>query len=634
MLRLFLAALLGAPVPLRAEPPPLIPRELLFAPPERSAPVLSPSGRLAWIGLTNGLPALFLRETNAAEERLLLPLRRPVADLQWQPDDAALLFTQPTEDGAPHVFQLNPATGLLRDLTPFVGVAARPLPVQPGQPLFALAVLDLGGRAAPFALHLLSGAVEPADDGTAELAEWHPDRALRLRAGVALRADGTNELVLRPDPQSFWRPLLRWGGEDVTRFLGFTPDDQGAYLASSVGTNAVRLLQVSFLTNEVRALVQDPRFDVARILVHPTNGTLDAVQVLRGRGEWIAAHPGVAPDFAALRAASPGDLDVLGRTHDDTRWAVAFLRDDRPAEFALYERGPRRVTPLFSSRPRLAGRPLAATRVVDFNARDGLPLQGYLTLPPGAEPTRLPLVLLVHSGPWTRDLWGFEPEVQWLANRGHAVLQVNYRGSAGYGKAHLRAGFREWGGRMQDDLLDARQWAVDQGVADPARVAIMGAGYGGYAALRALGATPGAFAAGISISGPVNLASYVAAVPDSLPHVRARLAERLGRPGADDALLRERSPLAVADAVRRPVFLAQGALDAQVRPGETDEFIAAARKHGVPTEYLLFPDDGAGITRPANRRRLLAAIEAFLAQHLGGRAEPPAEAEQWERLRR
>lgn len=632
-----LAAALLCATFLRAEPPPLIPRELFLAAPERTAPLISPDGaRLAWMAVTNGLPALFVRTAGVEGDRIALLLRRPVADLRWTPGGDGLLFTQDTEDGVPHVFLLDLETGGRRDLTPFVGVPARLLAVNLNEPEIILATLLMGERGLPqpHAVNLATGALVPAADNPGGFTAWHADHRMRLRLAEAPLPGGTNELRFRPDEAGVWRPFLRWGPDDTVRFLGFTPDDQGVWLASDAGTNALRLLQIQLDQSGARVLAADPRFDVARILLGPRSNVLDAVLIERARGEWMIGHAGVQADFAALRQALPGDFDVLGRTADDRHWVVAHLRDDEPAAYLRYDRADRRLTPLYSTRPRLAGQPLARTRVAEFPARDGRPLLAYLTLPHGAEPRNLPLVLLVHPGPWARDRWGFDPEVQWLANRGYAVLQVNYRGSAGLGRDHLRAGFREWGGAMQDDLADARAWAVKEGVADPARIAIMGQGYGGYAALMGLARTPELFAAGVSVGGPVNLPTFLRGIPESLPAVRALVEERVGHPERDAALLRERSPLTHAEAVRRPVFIAQPAGDPQVRTGETDEFIAVARKNGVPNEYLLFPDESQGVVLPANRRRLWAAIEAFLAQHLGGRAEPPAAAEEWARLRR
>lgn len=621
-----------------AAPPPLIPRELFFTAPERTAPQISPDGTwLTWLATTNGVPGLFLRQIGGEGDRLAMIARRPITDLRWQPGSDGMLFSQDTEGGVPHVFQVQFGSGNIRDLTPFVGVSGRLIEVSPGVADFVLAALNLRDRRLPepFAINLLTGALEPAGENLAGFTDWHADGRMRLRMALAPLAGGTNELRFRPEEAGIWRPFMRWGPDETVRFIGFAPDDEHVWITSTAGTNALRLLQIKLDNSEVRALVQDPRFDVSRVLVNPVSNLLDAVQVERARGEWQVANPAVLADFEALKESTPGDFDVLTRTANDQQWIVAHLRDDEPASYHLYDRASRRLTPLFGTRPRLAGRPLAGTRVVDFAARDGLPLQGYLTLPRDAEPKSLPLVLLVHPGPWARDRWGFDPEVQWLANRGYAVLQVNYRGSTGYGRAHLRAGFREWGGRMQDDLLDARQWAVDQGVADPARIAIMGAGYGGFAALTALTATPELFAAGVSVGGPVNLPTYLGGLPDSLASLRALLAERIGHPKSDAAMLRDRSPLTRATAIRRPVFLAQGAADPQIRTGETDEFIAVARKNNVPTEYLLFPDEAQGIHHPANRRRLYAALEAFLAQHLGGRAEPPAGAvDEWAKLRR
>jgi dipeptidyl aminopeptidase/acylaminoacyl peptidase len=339
-------------------------------------------------------------------------------------------------------------------------------------------------------------------------------------------------------------------------------------------------------------------------------------------------------DFEALRAFRDGDLDILSRDYADRVWTVAYTAADAPVLFALYDRGARRVTPLFSERPTLEDARLSSARPISFNARDGLPLEGYLTLPSGMEPKGLPAVVLVHGGPWARTLWGFDPEVQWLANRGYAVIQVNYRGSTGYGKDHLNAGDREWGGKMLLDLLDARKWAVDQGYADPRRIAIMGAGFGGYAALAALAFHPDEFAAGVSLGGPPNLITMISAVPTNAPAVRAVLDRRVGRVETDAARLRAQSPASRASLIKAPLLVAATAGDPQVPVSDVDALVAAIRKEGRSPEYLYFADEGAIVRTFVNRLRFHAAVEAFLGRHLGGRVEPPADFEQFEKLRR
>jgi dipeptidyl aminopeptidase/acylaminoacyl peptidase len=264
-------------------------------------------------------------------------------------------------------------------------------------------------------------------------------------------------------------------------------------------------------------------------------------------------------------------------------------------------------------------------RPVRFTARDGMGLRAYLSLPPRAEPRGLPLVLLVHGGPWTRDHWGYHPEAQWLANRGYAVLQVNYRGSTGFGKRYLHAGDREWGAKMQDDLTDAARWAVAQGYADPERIAIHGGSYGGYAALAGAAFTPDVYACAVDVVGPSSLETLIRSIPPYWEPMKRVFSLRVGDVETEPEFLRSRSPLFAADRIRIPLLIAQGANDPRVKQAESEQIVAALKATGKEVEYLLYPDEGHGFARPENRLSFYAAAEAFLARHLGGEAEPAAQ---------
>jgi dipeptidyl aminopeptidase/acylaminoacyl peptidase len=265
-------------------------------------------------------------------------------------------------------------------------------------------------------------------------------------------------------------------------------------------------------------------------------------------------------------------------------------------------------------------------RPISFRARDGLTLHGYLTLPPDRTAAGLPMVVLVHGGPWERDSWRFHPVVQWLANRGYAVLQVNFRGSTGYGKAHLHAGTREWGGTMLTDLLDGKVWAVREGYADPGKVCVMGASYGGYAALAALAFMPTEFACGIAFAAPSDL---VALTRSRSSRHKPLWDARVGRPETEEAFLRSRSPLFATDRIVAPLLVIHGGNDRNVQRLHSDRVVARLRAEGKPVEYLVFPDESHGLARFLNRLRLRAVIEDFLARHLGGRYEPPTAEEDW-----
>jgi dipeptidyl aminopeptidase/acylaminoacyl peptidase len=367
------------------------------------------------------------------------------------------------------------------------------------------------------------------------------------------------------------------------------------------------------------------------MLEHPTTYTIQAVAFNYTRPEWKVLDPSIQGDLDYLRTAARGDLLVTSRTLDDRLWTVAAIVDDGPARFYLYDRTARKATLLFTHRKALEGLPLAAMHPEVITSRDGLKLVSYLTLPVGSDARRagrpdqpLPMILLVHGGPWTRDTWGFNGEEQWLANRGYAVLSVNYRGSTGFGKRFLNAGSREWAGKMHDDLIDAVDWAIKEGIADRGRVAILGGSYGGYAALVGLTFTPDVFACAVDIVGPSNLETLLNTIPPYWEPGIAMFTTRVGdhRTAEGRRFLESRSPLTFVDRIRRPLLIGQGANDPRVKQSEADQIVAAMQRRGIPVTYVLYPDEGHGFARPENRLSFNAVVEAFLSRHLGGRVEP------------
>ena len=366
-------------------------------------------------------------------------------------------------------------------------------------------------------------------------------------------------------------------------------------------------------------------------MVHPSEKTVQAVGFTYERKEWQVLDASIATDLDYLRAVEDGDLEVVSRALDDSQWIVAYLRDDGPKRFYRYEREQKRALFLFADHGQLEEHPLARMHPVVIKSRDELDLVSYLTLPIGSDadgdgrPERpMPMILFVHGGPWGRDEWGFNPILQWLANRGYAVLSVNYRGSTGFGKGFVNASTREWGGKMHDDLIDAVQWAIEESIADPLRIAIMGGSYGGYATPAGLAFTPDTFACGVDMVGPSNLVTLLETIPPYWEPVVEMLVKRVGDHRTEEgrAFLKERSPLTYVERIRRPLLIGQGANDPKVKQAESDQIIAAMQEKNIPVTYALFPDEGHGLRRPENSIAFSAVAESFLAEMLGGRCEP------------
>jgi len=607
---------------------PLIPRETFFGNPERVAPRISPDGRrLLYLAPRDGVLNVWIREADGAERPLTGDRHRGIQLAGWSPDGTQVVVFQDTDgDENFHVRVVPVEGGEPRDLTPVAGARVGGLwaPLDVSDTIL-IAFNERDRRA--FDLHSLNlrtgerRLVLANDFGASRLL---PDAQLRPRIAVVPTPDGGSKMTHLAPGATEWADLLRFGPDEAsgTWPIGFAADGVTLFLSSSMGSDCGQLRAIDTTTGKERVLAEEPGCDLAEVLFHVQTRRVRAAGFERERRSWQVLDPDIARDIDTLRRARPGDLSVLSESRDDAVWVVGWSQDRGSDAYALWERGPQKLTPLFSARPALDSLPLAGMSPVTFPARDGLALHGYLTLPVDA-PRPLPAVVLVHGGPWVRDSWGYRAEVQWLANRGYAVLQVNYRGSTGYGKTFVRASFKQWGAAMQDDVADAALWLVREGIADPAKIAIMGGSYGGYATLAGLVRHPELYACGVALCGPSNLFSFLSSIPAYWESARALMYERIGHPEADERLLRERSPLFHSDRIRVPLLVAQGANDPRVKKAESLQIVEALRTRGHDVAYIEFPDEGHGFVRPANRLRFYAEAERFLARHLGGRCESP-----------
>jgi dipeptidyl aminopeptidase/acylaminoacyl peptidase len=417
--------------------------------------------------------------------------------------------------------------------------------------------------------------------------------------------------------------VIQWGPQDKVEVADWTADGKSLWVTSNLGQDTMGLVKVDLESGQQTVTVSEPETDVWRPLLNPLTREIEAVAFRRERVRWSGLNAKIAADLKYLQQSVRGDFLIVNADRDWETWVVSCSGDVRPTDYYLYDRRAKKLKHLFNAWPELAKYTVAPMKPVMIKSRDGLELTSYLTLPVGVKPKNLPLVLLVHGGPFIRDAWGYNAEVQWLANRGYAVLQVNYRGSTGFGKKFENAGHRQSGAKMHDDLLDAVRWAIQEGIADPKRVAIYGSSYGGYAALVGASFTPDVFACAISLCGVSNLVSFLKSVPPAYEQFKKQYTVWYGDVEKEEEFLKSRSPLFKADRIRIPLFIAQGANDPLVKRAESEQIVEAVRKMGKEVEYLLFPDEGHGLGRPDNRLKFYAAMEAFLAKHLGGgRVEP------------
>lgn len=609
--------------------PPLIPRTVLFGNPEKADAQLSPDGRrLAFLAPRDGVLNIWVGAPDGSAARpVTRDTDRGIRVCFWAHDGRQILYLQDVAgDENWRLYSVDPATEATRLLTPFDGVQVQ---VAAHDKRFPHDVLVGINRDDPrhhdvHHLDLRTGDVTLVERNPGDVVGWVVDRDLKVRGATASREDGGFDLRVRSDSDAPWSLLVRWDPDDSLNSgpLGFTRDGNGLFLLDSREVNAARLVKLDTATGDLSVLAQDPDYDVNGVVLHPDTYEVQMVSFVRHRQEWLVLDPSITGDVDVIRRVRDADFAITSRTDRDDQWIVAFTEDDAPAGYYRYDRGRKEAVFLFTTRPELEKYRLAPMEPISFTARDGLTINGYLTYPPGATSRPLPMVLNVHGGPWHRDTWGYDPEAQWLANRGYACLQVNFRGSTGYGKAFLNAGDKQWGAAMQHDLVDGVHWTVREGIADPARIAIYGGSYGGYASLAGASFTPDLFRCAVSIVGPSNLITFIQSIPPYWSSYLSMLHRRVGNPDTEAEFLESRSPLFSVDRIKIPMLIAQGANDPRVKRAESEQIVAAMREKGIEHEYLLFEDEGHGFAKPENRLRFYAVAERFLARYLGGRYEP------------
>jgi dienelactone hydrolase len=631
----------------------LIPLPVLFGNPERVGPQISPDAtQLAWIAPREGVLNVWVAPVSpvegdtgtgldlAAARVVTSDTDRGIRQFEWAHDGRHLLYLQDTGgDENWRLHDIDLTTMEHRDLTPFEGVQTELIAVEPTFPSEILVGLNKDNPQLHdvYRLDLRTGELTKEVENPGFIG-WLADPQLTVRAGFQPHPDGSLTIMVRDGgddgsadghgadghgADGGWRALLEVAEEDAlsTDAITFSQDGSSLLLASSAGAETAQLVRIDVATGAAEVLAGDPLADVSGVKIHPRTREPQIVAVARARMDYQVLDPAVADDLASIRGLHPGDPSIQNGDDADRIWLVAFTNDAGPVPYYAYDRQTGKGQFLFEHQPELSRYELAAMEPFSFTSRDGLTINGYLTFPPGAERSGLPAVLNVHGGPWARDRWGFVPEAQWLANRGYLCVQVNFRGSTGYGKAFINAGDREWGARMQDDLSDAVAHVVGQGWADPARVAIYGGSYGGYAALAGATFTPDVYRCAVDIVGPSNLITLIQTIPPYWAPLIAQFHRRVGDPEKDADFLWSRSPLSAVDRIRIPLLIAQGANDPRVKQAESEQIVAALEKAGIDHEYLLFPDEGHGFAKPENRLRFYAAAEGFLARHLGGQAQ-------------
>jgi dipeptidyl aminopeptidase/acylaminoacyl peptidase len=611
----------------------LIPRSVLFGNPERTNPRLSPDGsQLAWIAPLDGVLNVWVAPISApsgidwdAARAVTEDADRGIRFCAWAHDSRHVFYVQDVGgDENWRLYDIDLQAGQRRDLTPFEGIHAMLIGASKRKPGEVLVGVNKDNPQLHdvYRLDLASGELVKEIENPG-FAGWISDEDLAVRGALRPQPDGSYDLLVRDSADGDWRTLLSIPAEDASSsdVVAFSADGQSLLMISAAGSNTGRLTWVDLATGSETVIAQDPDADVSGVILHPATLEPQIVTILKERTEYVVLDESVGDDLKAMRALHSGDPRFAGRDDADTVFLVGFTNDVGPVPYYLYERATKTARFLFEHQPTLSRYELAAMEPFTFTARDGLVVHGYVTFPPGLGRQDLPAVLNVHGGPQVRDAWGYGPEAQWLANRGYLCVQVNYRGSTGYGKAFTSAGDREWGGKMHDDLIDAVDYIVAQGWADRSKVAIYGGSYGGYAALVGAAFTPDVFCCAVDIVGPSNLKTLLETIPPYWAPAAAALYRQVGHPEHDEEFLWSRSPLSRARDIKIPLLIAQGANDPRVKQAESEQIVAALIEADIEHEYMLFPDEGHGFAKPENRITFYTAAERFLARYLGGRFE-------------
>lgn len=615
----------------------LIPRSALFADPAKSQGKISPDGKwLGYIAASGGTLSVWIARRETPSNPAPLATGGGIQNFTFAFDSRRILYTRDTDgDENTQLFATNLTTGKTTALTP-KGARADIDNVSPKHPAEVVVTMNDRDEAFfdPVVVNIETGVIKRLEKN-AQFSGFVTDANFALRYASRQTPDGGKEWFVRDGTR--WRPWANVPPEDaiLTGLGTITTDGNTLNLVDTRNRDRAAQVAIDTASGTATVLYEDHRADVGEALKHPLTGKVQAVAARYLAKRWHTIDPEIAPDIAALQTlAGDGEFSVDARTQDDRTWIVRIASPQAPERFYLYDRPSRQASLWFDTEPDWAKRTVAPTHAVEIKSRDGLLLPSYYLLPPNTDTDQngtpdkpLPTVLRVHGGPWDRDDDRFNGLNQWLANRGYALLTVNFRGSTGFGKSFVNAGDHEWGAKMLDDLVDAVAWLEQHKIAAPGKTAILGSSYGGYAALAGLTMRPQTFACGIAVAAPSNLETLVATIPPYWTATRRLYTARVGDPetAAGRALLKERSPLTHIDALARPLLIGQGANDPRVKQSEADQIVQALQAKNRPVTYVLFPDEGHGFAKPANAIAFSAVTEAFLAKCLGAQAEPVAD---------
>ncbi len=633
-----------------AELPELLPRETFFAEGVRAGAKISPDGKYISYMKPSDKKILnvWVKNVGKNDERMVTREDKyGVPTYHWAFDSKHIIYMMDSGgDENFHVYAVNSETGKTRDLAQFKGVKAQNIQMAKNRPDEILVGLNVRDKRHfdIYRINLKTGKTELDTENPGDVRWWLADHNLVIRAAVALNPkDISTTLRVRDGAGKPWRDLIVWPfgetglleGYGSAMAISFTKEGKALFVQAAFDGDQTQLVKVDAKTGKIiDKVASNPKagiwnvmtltlYDRAQVLFHPQTGEVQAVAFNYLIPEWQVYDPELKKDFQFLKKIREGKFDIISRDLANKTWIVKYYSDQDTGAYYTYDRASKKTGILFESAPHLKKYTFAPMKPLVIKARDGLDIPCYLTLPVGIPAKNLPMVLLIHGGPWARDEWGFNGFIQFFANRGYAVLQVNFRGSSGFGKKFLNAGNGQWGvGMMQHDITDAAKWFIKNGTADPKRIAILGGSYGGYAVLAGLTFTPDLYTCGIDICGPSNVKTAVESMPEWWYLIKQRWLARIGNVLKDDALNRRISPYYHAQKIKAKLLIFHGVNDPRVKISESDQIVQTMRKNKKEVNYVVYPDEGHGIGRPQNLIDMLGRIETFLAKHLGGRCQP------------
>jgi dipeptidyl aminopeptidase/acylaminoacyl peptidase len=651
ILSVLLIVALAAPV--WAQAPPLIDRELLFGDPEISGAQISPDGAfIAFIKPFKGTRNVWVKKasepfTNA--KPITADAKRPIPGYFWSRDGKYILFVQDAAgDENYNVYAVNPADSpasgqevpAARNLTDAKAVRAVIFSVPRNEPDAIYVGLNDRDKAWHdlYKVKISTGDRTLVRKNTERITAYVFDLKGQLRLATRSAENGDTE-VLRVDADKFTK-VYSCGVFESCGPVRYHKDGERVYFTTNKGSDVdlIRLELFNPATGKEEVVESDPlkRVDFGNASFSEVSDELIATAYDDERKRIYWKDKGFEADYKNLQKQLPGkEINFGSSTKDEKLFLISANADADPGSTYLYDRATKKLTLQYQIREKLDRSYLAPMKPVKYPSSDGLEIPAYLTLPKGVEAKNLPAVIVPHGGPWGRDSWGYNSIAQFLANRGYAVLQPNFRASTGYGKKFLDSGNKQWGDKMQDDVTWGAKYLIAQGIADPKHVGIMGGSYGGYATLAGVAFTPDLYAAGVSIVGPSNLITLLESIPPYWEQIRKVFYERMGDPNTPEgkAQLLRQSPLTAAGKIKTPLLVIQGANDPRVNKRESDQIVIALRDRGFPVEYLVAPDEGHGFARPVNNMAMFASAEKFLAKYLGGRYQESMTPEVAQRLK-